>query len=82
MRKIVIILTSTFLLSSCADVLDAPADDESITLASENCRAAVADQLSRERGGLTMSSDAMKVAFDQRYRFCMTEKGYTVASAP
>ncbi|MBL6939610.1 MAG: hypothetical protein ISR49_17420 [Alphaproteobacteria bacterium] len=56
-------------------------DVASMARDSELCRSAVSEQLSEELASITMSSDAKKVAYEQRYRFCMTEKGHSVPAA-
>ena len=73
------ILLFALLLSACGeDSIFATENDGDIGQASEACRAAVAEQLSREGDSLRMTSTENKTAFEQRYRFCMNEKGYPV----
>ena len=65
------------LLAACSlDPLTA--DSYQLARDSELCRAAVADQLSRERTSFTLRSDVETMVHDQRYYFCMTDKGYTL----
>ena len=78
MHKTVIPAIAMLLLTACSDDLVTAENTGDMAAASETCRAAVAEQLSRERAALSMSSDAQKTAYDQRYHFCMVEKGYTL----
>ena len=80
MYRSIVLATLVLLLAACSDDADQLASTGNMTADSEDCRSEVALQLSRERFDLTKPSDAEKVAFDQRYRFCMAEKGYTLAS--
>jgi len=68
------------LLAACSDDADQIASVGAMTADSENCRAEVSMQLSREGSGIKQTSDQKKFAYDQRYRFCMSEKGYTLPS--
>jgi hypothetical protein len=77
MHRIIICLTSIFLLAACSDD-DRTADNNTLLIDSESCRAAVSEQLSREHSALSMTSDTERVAYEQRYHFCMTQKGYTL----
>ena len=78
MRKTVIPMIAMLLLAACSDTSRTAENTGDIVADSEACRAAVAEQLSRERTGLTLPSDQQKAAYDQRYRFCMSAKGYTL----
>jgi len=78
MYKIVISAISILLLTACSDVFYAADTDRSMAANSEACRSTVSEQLSRERSGLNMTSDEQRMAYEQRYRFCMGEKGYTL----
>lgn len=79
MHKNIIALIIPALLAGCADTVEV-ADNSNIGVDSEYCRSTVAEQLSREQTSLRMTSDAQRMAYDQRYRYCMTEKGYNLPS--
>jgi len=68
------------LLAACSDDADQFASVSTMTTDSENCRSEVSMQLSRESFDLKKTSDQEKFAYDQRYRFCMNEKGYELPS--
>ena len=67
------------LLAACSDA-DQFASVGTMTSDSEDCRSQVSMQLSREGFDLKKTSDQEKFAYDQRYRFCMAEKGYELPS--
>jgi len=67
------------LLAACSEA-DQIASLDTMTTDSENCRSQVSMQLSRESIDLKKTSDQEKFAYDQRYRFCMAEKGYELPS--
>jgi hypothetical protein len=45
---------------------------------SEQCRAATAEDMSRARASLKLSSDRIIRAYNDGYRACMSERGYTL----
>ncbi|MEJ0041558.1 MAG: hypothetical protein WDM81_04850 [Rhizomicrobium sp.] len=70
-------LAAALLLAACAD---GPVHKSSaeMTMDSETCRSAAAEQSSRAREDLRFSSGDVARTFDQRYRTCMTDRGYTL----
>ena len=79
MNKCLVPLISLLLLTGCTDIDFFAANQGNMAADSEACRSAVAEQLSRERASMTMTSEQQNAAFDQRYRFCMGQKGYDLA---
>ena len=80
MLKSISMAALALLLAACSEVSDQFASLGTMTTDSENCRSEVSMQLSRESIDLKKTSDQEKFAYDQRYRFCMAEKGYELPS--
>jgi len=79
MLKSISIGALVLLLAACSGDAEIASLD-TMTSDSENCRSEVSMQLSRESFDLKKTSDQEKFAYDQRYRFCMNEKGYELPS--
>ena len=80
MWRAIISSASVFLLTACSDgdPFAVASAGGNMAMDSEDCRAVVADQLSREQTNFSMSSNASIAAYDQRCRFCMAQKGYAL----